>query len=139
MKEIEWMDRPGEAWWPAIVAAVGVVLLGSSALYAQWVAAAHAVKNRVHQMSQRSESGGYDVATVILEAPAARVYERTLAGLQAHPEIRITKNDRAAGQIEFSKGKQVAGFQIAALGDRLTQLVIASNVVEGAQPSATPL
>jgi hypothetical protein len=67
------------------------------------------------------------------------VYDKTLKTLQTHPEIKITKNDSKIGRIEISKDQLVAGFQITALGDKLTQLVIASNVSEKAEPSPTPM
>ena len=107
------------------------VLPAISSVEAQWVMAAHAVKNRVQQMTQKSENGGYDVVIVLLEAAPPAVYNKTLKSLQSHPEVTINKNDGKTGRIEISKGKQVAGFQISPLGDKLTQLVIASSVSEG--------
>ena len=74
-----------------------------------------------------------------LEAAPAAVYDKTVQSLQSHPEITITKNDGKTGRIEIRKGKQVAGFQISPLGDKLTQLVIASSVSEGEEPSPTSL
>lgn len=102
-----------------------------SSVKAQWVMAAHAVKNRIQQMTQKSDNGGYDVAMVLLEAAPAAVYDKTLKSLQAHPEVKITKNDGKNGRIEIRKDKQVLGFQITPLGDKLTQLVIASGVTQG--------
>jgi hypothetical protein len=115
------------------------VLPQFSLLEAQWVMAAHAAKNRIQQMTQKSNNGGYDVAIVFLEAAPTAVYEKTLKSLQAHPDIKITKNDSKNGKIEISKDKLVAGFQIIALGDKLTQLVIASNVSEKGEPSTTSM
>jgi hypothetical protein len=106
---------------------------------AQWVMAAHAAKNRVQQMTQKSENGGYDVAIVLLEAAPPAVYNKTLKSLQSHPEVTITKNDAKTGRIEIRKDKRVAGFQISPLGDKLTQLVIASSVTADGEPSATSL
>jgi hypothetical protein len=124
--------------WMILVVAL-LVLPGISSVEAQWVAAAHAVKNRVQQMTQKSDNGGYDVAMVVLEAAPQAVYERTLKGLQSHPDVTITKNDEKAGRIEIRKGQQVAGFQITPLGEKLTQLVIASNVNQNGDPSPTSL
>jgi len=115
------------------------VWVGAAALDGQWVAAAHAARNRIQQLSQRSGDGGYDVAVVVLEADPARVYDRTLKSLQAHPEITITKDDGKTGKIEFRKGQQVAGFQITALGDKLTQLVFAASAGEKGEPSPTSM
>jgi hypothetical protein len=115
------------------------VLPQFSAVDAQWVLAARAAKNRIQQMTQKSGNGGYDVAIVLLEAAPAAVYNKTLTSLQAHPEIKITKNDSKNGRIEISKDKLVAGFQITALGDKLTQLVIASSVSDQAEQSPSSM
>jgi hypothetical protein len=115
------------------------VLPTISSVEAQWVMAAHAVKNRVQQMTQKSENGGYDVAIVVLEAAPAAVYDKTLKSLRAHPEVKITKNDGKNGRIEIRKDKQVASFQISPLGDKLTQLVVASNVSQGEEASPTSM
>jgi len=114
------------------------LVLGVSTSEAQWVMAARAAKNRIERMTQKSGSGGYDVATVVLEAPPARVYDKAVKTLKAHPDITITKDDKK-GKIQFRKGQQVAGLQISPLGDNLTQLVIASSVGDATQTSATPL
>ena len=95
--------------WMLLVVAL-FVLPHFSSVEAQWVMAAHAAKNRIQQMKQKSGNGGYDVAI-----------------------------DSKNGRIEISKDQLVAGFQIAALGDKLTQLVIASNVSEKAEPSPTSM
>jgi hypothetical protein len=115
------------------------VLPQFSILQAQWVMAAHAAKNRAQQRTQKSSNGGYDVAIVLLEAAPTAVYEKTLKSLQAHPDVKITKNDGKNGRIAISKDKLVAGFQITALGDKLTQLVIASSVSEKGEPSTTSM
>lgn len=116
-----------------------LVLPGISSVEAQWVMAARAAKNRIQQMTQKSSKGGYDVATVILEAAPAAVYDKTVKSLQAHPEITITKNDGKTGKIEIRKGDQVAGFQISPLGEKLTQLVVASSVSDSAEASPTSM
>jgi hypothetical protein len=124
--------------WMLLVVAL-FVLPHFSSVEAQWVMAAHAAKNHIQQMKQKSGNGGYDVAIVLLEAAPTAVYDKILKSLQTHPEIRITKNDKKNGRIEISKDQLVAGFQITALGDKLTQLVIASNVSEKAEPSPTSM
>jgi hypothetical protein len=123
----------------AVLMSALFVLLEASTLTGQWVAAAHAVKNHIQQLSQKSDNGGYDVAVVVLEADPARVYDKTLKSLQAHPEITITKDDGKTGKIEFRKGQQIAGFQITPLGDKLTQLVIAASAGVKGEPSPTSL
>lgn len=104
---------------------------------AQWVMVARAVSGRIQQMSQKSENGsGYDVATVVLEAPANKVYSAAINGLKSHSEIKITKQDEKKQLIEFTNGTQLASMQATSLGPTVTQLVVASTLVPD-QPSAT--
>ena len=125
---------------PRVALIVALLLFpGVSSATAQWVMAARAAKNRIQQMTQKSGNGGYDVAIVVLEAAPAAVYDKTVKSLQAHPEISITKNDGKTGRIEIRKGQQAASFQISPLGEKLTQLVIASTVNDNASGSPTSL
>ena len=100
------------------------------AAQAQWVMVARAVSGRIQRMEQqRTESnGGYDVATVILDAPADNVYQKALSGLKAHaPEVTIVGSDQEKHLIKFTNGQQSASLQATALGPKVTQLVIASS------------
>ena len=117
------------------------VVLTAIASQAQWVAVARAVSGRIQQMQQKGANGqgGYDVATVVVEAPAQKVYETAIQRLQAHStEVKILKQDAKKREVAFSNGVQNAGLQANPLGDKLTQLVVASTL-ESAQPSATSL
>ena len=118
---------------------LGLLLLGAIAAEAQWVAVGRAVTGRVQRMTQKSSSGGYDVATVVLAAASTGVYNAAVKVLQTHSEITITKQDSAKGRIQFRRGDLVAGLQITSLGDKLTQLVIASSATEAGAASGTPL
>jgi hypothetical protein len=110
------------------------------AAQAQWVMVARAVSGQIQRMSNKSSNGaGYDVATVVLMANADKVYQTALNAIKTnHPEITITSDDAKKREIKFSKGAQVASMQATPLGDKLTQLVVASNLT-GAQPDATSL
>ncbi len=120
------------------VAATLLLFSLAAAMEAQWVMAGRAAKNRIERMTQKSAGGGYDVATVVLEAAPARVYDKAMKTLKANPDVSITKEDAKKGKIQFRKGQQVAGLQVSPRGDTETQLVIASSVGDAA-PSATPL
>lgn len=120
------------------MALFGLALCATSA-HAQWVMVARAVSGKVEQMSHKSDNGnGYDVATVVLEANADKVYSTALTNLKAHEGIRITKNDEKKRRIDFTNGTQDASLQAVPLGEKLSQLVIASNLT-ASQPSATSL
>lgn len=120
---------------------LAIVLLTVSAAHAQWVAVAHAVSGRIQQMQQKSAegNGGYDVATVVIEAPAQKVYETALQRLQAHAsQVKVIKQDAKKREVAFTNGMQTASLQANLLGDKLTQLIVASTL-DLSQPSATSL
>ncbi len=121
-----------------LLSAMAAVLLLTVAAQAQWVMVAHAVSGRIQRMSNSSPNGsGYDVATVILNANADKVYQTALASLKAnHPEVTITSDDSKKREIKFSKGDQVVSMQATSLGEKITQLVVASNLT-AAEPAAT--
>ncbi len=115
------------------------MLLSCSAAEAQWVMVARAVSGRIRQMTNKPSNGaGFDVATVLLEANADKVYETAVKSLQGHPEITITDQNAKRREVKFAKGGQVASMQATPLSDKLTQLVIASSLTE-TQPSPTTL
>jgi hypothetical protein len=121
------------------LALIAVAMLLVTSASAQWVMVAKKVSGRVQQMSHKPAAGaGYDVATVVLEAKADKVYATALSSLKAHPGITVTKNSDQQRKIDFTNGQQDASLQATPLGDKLTQLVIASNLT-AAQPSATSL
>lgn len=130
------MKRSG--YRTAMVMALALLLgVGESA--GQWAMVGRAAANRVRRMTGSSGSQGYDVATVVLEAPADRVYQTAIKTLEQRPDVTITKQDSKNGKIQFRKGDLVAGLQVSSLGDKLSQLVIASGVPDPGQPSATSL
>jgi hypothetical protein len=124
-----------------IAATITFLLLITVASQAQWVAVAHAVSGRIQQMQQKNANGpgGYDVATVVIEANAQKVYETALQRLQAHSaEVKVVEQNAKRRMVAFTDGRQTASLQANPLGDKLTQLVVASTL-DPAQPSATSL
>ena len=108
---------------------VTVLMMSTVSSQAQWVMVARAVAGRVERMTDRSNDGsGFDVATVVLEANAEKVYETAIKSLSARPDVKITKQDARKRMVQFTKGAQVASLQATPLGDKITQLVIASNL-----------
>ena len=123
------------------IAVASFLILTAILSQAQWVAVARAVSGRIQRMEQQSANGqgGYDVATVVIEANAKNVYETALQRLQAHtPEVKIIKQDARTRTVAFTNGEQTASLQANTLGDKLTQLVVASTL-DPAQHSVTPL
>jgi len=124
----------------AVLCGVGLLAL-SSVADAQWVLVARRAIGRVEQMSQQSPSGGanYDSATVMLDAPADKVYAAVIRGLKSNTQgITITREDAAGNLVQFTNGQQIAGIKVSALGDDLTQILV-SSAHTGDQPNAAQL
>lgn len=113
-----------------------VTLLLSGIASAQWVYVGRKALGKVRQFTSEmemkdSQQPGYDVATVLLEARADKVYSTAVTMLQTHKEWRITRKDDKSRTIEFSDGKLSAGLQINRLEDNLCQLIIVSTGTPG--------
>ena len=122
---------------------VGTLLLGASGLAAaQWVFLARQAVGRVEQMQQSSAqaAGGagasYDVATVIVEVPAAKVFDTVKSMLGRNTELRVTQTDDTRRSVQFTDGRQIGGIQVSVLGDGLSQLLV-STAHPGVPASAT--
>jgi hypothetical protein len=124
-----------------IAAVSAFLVLMTIASEAQWVAVAHAVSGRIQQMQQKNANGpgGYDVATVVIEADAQKVYDTAIQRLQAHtPAVKVIEQNARKRTVAFTNGTQTASLQANPLGDKLTQLVVASTL-DPNEPSATSL
>jgi len=115
----------------------GMVLLALSAgaAQAQWVFLARKVIGRVESMQQKPapDTPTYDVATVVLEANADKVYQTVIATVHAHPENKIVNRDDLSRQLDVTNGKQTVGIHVFELQDKVSQLMIASAVKPGQQ------
>jgi hypothetical protein len=122
-------------------AVIVFALIMTLASQAQWVAVARAVSGRIQQMQQKNANGpgGYDVATVVIEAPAQKVFDTAIQRLQAHSsQVKVIEQNARRRVVAFTNGTQTASLQANSLGDKLTQLVVASTL-DPAEPNATSM
>ena len=125
----------------AVLLTTGIAaLLASSVAEAQWVLLARRVVGRVEQMSQQQPNGGaaYDSAAVMVEVPAEKVYAVAVRNVKAAPGITVTEQNDTQRLIQFTNGEQIAGLQVNALSDNLSQLMI-SSAHSGKQQNAAAL
>lgn len=118
----------------------GIVLLGASGVNAQWVFVARKALGRIEQMTQPETKGspGYDVATVVIEGNADKVYEIAIKSIQKAPNLRITRQNPTQRIIDFTDGTRSAGLKISQVNDTVVHLLIASVALPD-QPSETSL
>jgi hypothetical protein len=121
-----------------ILLALGVTESPPSQAATPWVMLARRAIGRVEQMSQpqKGDQPGFDVATVILNADAAKVYATAVGMLHKSTVVHVTAEDATSRSVQFSNGQRSAGITVTDLGTRLSQLLVASTTIPG-QDSAT--
>lgn len=113
------------------------LLMPAQGAQAQWIMVGRAASKRIQHMTQKPEKEqGFDVATVMIEAPSAKVYQTALAMLKKHTDIKIKHTDEKKQQIKFSKGEQQGTFQATSLAPKVTQFMIGVSLPPG-MPSNT--
>ena len=107
--------------------------LASTVVSAQWVMVGRKVVGKISSLTQPrdAKSPGYDAATVVLDAEAAKVYSTAVGLLEKNPKIVVTKKDDAKLTVAFKQGDWASEMRITELGDHLCQLLIVSGAGPG--------
>ena len=117
-----------------------VILSGDLEANAQLVFVARKALGKIEQMTQSGtkDKPGYDVATVVIEGNADKVYETAIKSIEKARNLRITRRDPTQRTIEFTNGTISAGLKISQVNDTVVHLLIASVIMPD-QPSGTSL
>ncbi|MFA7159157.1 MAG: hypothetical protein WC299_07605 [Kiritimatiellia bacterium] len=123
------------------MAVAAIMAAGIFEAQAQWVFIARRALGRIEQMSQSDtpetrDRPRYDVATVVVEGHADKVYETALKAIEKEPRLRITRRIPAQRTIEFTDGDISAGMKISQVNETVVHIMIASVVMPG-EPSGT--
>jgi hypothetical protein len=106
-----------------------VFLCYAGVAQAQWVflgKKALGVVNRLTSQGFEKQGQGYDVATVLLEANADKVYTTALDILRRNSNITINRTDSSTREVEFTDDKILVGLKVTRFEDHLSQLLIIS-------------
>jgi len=121
------------------VLALTALLFYTGVAQAQWVFLGKKAVGAINRLTSKAfekQGQGYDVATVLLEANADKVYGTAVDLLKGNPHMTINYREDASREIEFTDGKILAGMKVSKLEDNLSQLLISSIVTSG-KPSGT--
>jgi hypothetical protein len=124
---------------PMLAASVLLSVLPLASAQAQWVFVARKAAQRIHQMTQPEQNGraGYDFATVILEAPADRVFAVALDRARRNTAARVLMADPGAMRLQVAEGDRTATLNVVALNDQVSQLMIAGSAGKGEGPTSS--
>jgi len=107
---------------------------------AQWVFVARKAAQRIQHMAIESEQPGgprREFVTVILEAPADRVFAAALDTARANPALRILMTDPAQRRLQVADGGRTGTINVAVLNDGVSQLMIAGTSPANEPPAAS--
>jgi hypothetical protein len=121
---------------PARAAVLGGLLLSAlpfASADAQWVLVARKALGRIHQMTEAQQNGGpsYDFATVMLDAPADRVFSTALEAARNNSSVRVLMQDAGARRLQIAAGDRKATLNVVPLNDDASQLMIAGQAGPG--------
>jgi hypothetical protein len=125
-------------WSVVAVSALSLVPLGPAE--AQWVFLARKALGRIEHMTQGRQPGdrpGYDFATVILEAPADRVFATAVQMARKNPAVRVVSEDPGQRRLQVAEGDRLATLNVVPFSDDVSQLLIAGHAGPAEGPTAS--
>ena len=126
-------QEPKGALALVLLAAVVTGLLAAALPFmpaeAQAVFVARKVIGRVHHQLESQQTGkpGYDIATVLLDVPADRLYLFVLDHARKNKSVRVTMEDPAARRLQIHEGDRSVTFTVVPVTDHVSHLVIAGT------------
>jgi len=108
---------------------IALSVLMSSGAYGQTVFLARKALGAIKRHT--SQSQGYDMATVLLQADADNVYRTAVDLLGNNPAVRITSTDRTGRAVEFTDGGRTISLKVNRIQEDTAQLIVGSPLVQG--------
>jgi len=121
-----------------ILAIMAAALVLPAVAEAQAVFIARKAVQRIHRMTEEGTNGqpGYDFASVVLEAPADKVFAVALDRAQKNRQVRILMADPVARRLQVADGDRTATLNVVELSEGVSQLLIAGRSKPG-EPAAS--
>lgn len=83
------------------------------------------------------KSNGQDVATVIMDAGAARVYQAVIDTLNSQHTATISKKDKVQKKVEFTSNGNTITLQVDSIQPKLSQITVLAVQDGSASKKAT--
>ncbi len=109
-------------------------LLPIEPAHAQWVFVARKALGRIEQMREGHQDGGrsgYDFATVLLDAPADKVYATALGLARKNTAVRVVMQDAGQRRFQVAEGDRTATFNVVPFNEEVSQIMIAGHAGPG--------
>jgi len=122
-----------------LILTAAAVMLPMASADAQWVFVARKAAQRIHHMTEGGVGGqpGYDFASVVLEAPADRVFAIALDRAQKNRAVHLVMSDPGARRLQVAEGDRTATLNVVELSEGVSQLLIAGRSRPGEQAASS--
>jgi hypothetical protein len=113
----------------ALAASILATALPVAPADAQAVFVARKVIGKIHHLAESQQTGkpGYDVATVLLDVPADRLYGFAIERARQNKSVRIVMQDAGGHRFQIADGDRTATLTVIAITDQVSHLVIAGT------------
>ena len=118
----------------AVLIGFAATLLPPSPAEAQWVFVARKALGRIEHMRESQQGGGhsgYDFATVLLDAPADKVFATALEMARKNRAVRVVMQDPGQRRFQVAEGDRTATFNVVPFNDEVSQIMIAGHAGAG--------
>lgn len=122
-----------------LILTAAAVMLPMASADAQWVFVARKAAQRIHHMTEGGVGGqpGYDFASVVLEAPADKVFAIALDRAQKNRAVHLLMADPGARRLQVAEGDRTATLNVVELSEGVSQLLIAGRSRPGEQAASS--
>ena len=87
--------------------------------------------------SQQANSPRHDFATVLLEAPADKVYATVVEMVGKNQQVMVLMKDPGNRRLQIAEGDRVATLNVVTFGPDVSQLMVAGTAGPGESPTAS--
>ena len=103
----------------AVIVAICFAFASSTA-FAQWVTIARKSMGAIHNIQNEHA----DIATVLLEAPADKVYSTAIKAINVAKKVKLGKSDEASRTVSFSEGRRLVTLKVSRVDESLSMLTV---------------
>ena len=124
------------------IMAFSCLLMISDLAFSQWVFVARHAIGRIEQVTQNQSSGNQpatEVATVILDAPAQKVFDVAINTIQQNGNVKIAAINQQKLSLNITQGERTATLAINPLSDDTSQLMVVGTASPGNSPKTSQI
>jgi hypothetical protein len=125
----------------AVLASIVATMLPAGPADAQWVLIARKAMGRIQHMREQQQQGSNryssDFATVLLDAPADKVFATALDLARKNTAVMVLMQDPAQRRLQIAEGDRTATLNVVPFNDEVSQLMIAGHAAPGEDSTAS--